>query len=131
MQPYALVYAHHTFVHMHKIEKVKQGKIVGREDREMEKESTQRLWKKMLQVILALWNLIVLDELGQATYTIFACFLPGKTDVVIVVRVKRNDVCEWTHNGTVHWWMDQFSFLPLHQQGYPQKELQFFIFLSL
>lgn len=43
----------------------------------------------MLQAILALWNLIVLDDLGQATYTIFACFPPGKTDLVTVARIEQ------------------------------------------
>lgn len=52
--------------------------------------------------MLALWSLVVLDDLGQAVYTIFACFPPGKAEVGIVARAKWNDGCERADHGTVH-----------------------------
>lgn len=42
MRLYAHVDAHHTFIHMHKTENEKQDKMMEQEDRETEKESTQR-----------------------------------------------------------------------------------------
>lgn len=85
----------------------------------------------MPQAVLALWNLIVLDDPGQATYAISVCFPPGKTGIVIMVRVKGSDTCECANHGTVHGEGTSSTFFRYSNKGIHNKELKFFIPLSL